>query len=91
MKKKFEFKFEDYPHKNGISFDFSEEMDEAMAITVENDVPVLCANRTAYLLLAKAFIKIAMGEYDSGFRFHLNQDFDSDEPEAIRCHLVEEA
>ena len=90
MKRKFEFEFEDYASTSGISFDFSEEMDEQLTLTIEGQVAVLCANRKAYLSLAKAFIKTALSNYyESGFHFHLNQNFDGDEPEAIRCHLVD--
>ncbi|WP_017297103.1 hypothetical protein [Nodosilinea nodulosa] len=85
---KFEFEFEDYSPKNSIEFDFDEEMDEEMKIVIENKIPVLYANKQAYLTLAKAFIKLALGKYSSGFHFHLRQDFDADEKEVIRCHLI---
>jgi hypothetical protein len=52
-------------------------------------MPVLYANKQAYLSLAKAFIKLGLGEYSSGFHFHLKQNFDADEPEFIRCHVVD--
>ena len=88
VQKTFEFRFNDYSSPNGISFDFNDEMDEEMVVVVEHGVSVIYANKQAYLALAKAFIKMALGRYLNGFHFHLNQNFDGDEPEALRCHLV---
>lgn len=89
MKNKFEFEFDDYSSENRIKFDFDQEIDEEMKIIIENKIPVLYANKQAYLALAKAFIKLAFGEYSNGFHFHLRQNFDADEQEAIRCHLID--
>ena len=84
---KFEFEFEDLSPRNGITFDYSDECEEEMRIVIENGVPVIYANKQAYMTLAKAFIKMACGNYSDGFHFHLHQNFDGDEEEAIRCHV----
>jgi hypothetical protein len=88
MKKKFEFEFDDASSSNRISFDFDDEIDEEMTIAIENNMPVLYANKQAYLVLAKTFIKLALGDYSNEFHFQLRQNFDADEPEVIRCHIV---
>jgi hypothetical protein len=85
--KKFEFEFEDLSSKNTISFEYDEEVEEKMSVLCENDVPVIYVNRQALLFLAKAFIKMALGEYSTGFHIHLSQDLDADQPEAIRIVL----
>jgi hypothetical protein len=85
--KKFEFEFEDRSSSNEISFEYDNEIEEKMSIVLENDIPVIYANRQALLFLSKALIKIALGEYSTGFHIHLCQDLDADQPEAIRIVL----
>lgn len=85
--KKFEFKFHDCSASNSISFDYNDAMDEELTVPIEHGVAVIYANKSAYLALAKAFIKLALGTYQTGFHFHLGQDF-GDEPDAIRCHII---
>ncbi|MDV3347062.1 hypothetical protein QGP82_00005 [Leptothoe sp. LEGE 181152] len=89
MTKKFEFEFEDYSAKNRIKFDFSEDMSEAMEIAIENGIPVIYANRLAYLMLAKAFIRMALCDYSSDFHFHIRQNFDAQREDAARFHFLE--
>ncbi|NEZ61839.1 hypothetical protein D0962_03460 [Leptolyngbyaceae cyanobacterium CCMR0082] len=86
--KKFEFEFEDLSSQNRIQFDYDEEVDEELKVVIENGMPVLYANKQAYMALAKTFVKMALGEYSDGFHIHLRQDFDGDKQEAMRCHLV---
>jgi hypothetical protein len=90
MKKKFEYEFEDASCGNTISFEYNSEKEEKMAVIVENGIPAIYLNREALLLLAKTFVKIALGTYSSGFHLHLSQDFDADKPEAVRIILHEE-
>jgi hypothetical protein len=87
VKEKFEFEFEDTSSKNTITFEYDNEVEEKMSVVLENDVPVIYVNRQALLFLAKTFIKIALGKYSNGFHIHLAQDFDADQPEAIRIVL----
>ncbi|HEU0179566.1 MAG TPA: hypothetical protein VFV58_35480 [Blastocatellia bacterium] len=87
MIKKFEFEFEDLSSRNSISFDYNGEVEEKMSVLCENDVPVIYVNRQALLLLAKTFIKMALGEYPTGFHVHLSQNLDADQPEAMRIVL----
>ena len=89
MRKKFEFEFEDKSSEGAISFDYGKEFDETISVKIEGGVPVIYANRSSLLLLAKTFIKMAIGNYSSGFHVHLNQDFDADKPEVIRVILDE--
>jgi hypothetical protein len=85
--KKFEYEFEDESFRKTISFEYDDEIDEEMEVSVENGVPCLYVNRQALLALAKTFIKMALCDYQDGFHVHLSQDFDGDKPEAIRCFL----
>jgi hypothetical protein len=87
MKKKFEFEFEDSPSNKGITFEYAEEVEERMTVTVENGVPVIYANREGFLLLARTCAKFGLGSYSSGFHVHLTQDFDEDKGEALRLVL----
>ena len=87
--KKFEYEFEDFSSQNRIEFDFDEEIDEKLEVVIESGMPVMYANKEAYLTLAKSFLKMALCEYSSGFHLHLRQDFDGDQRETIRCHLID--
>src|SRR5262245_39410208 len=87
MLKKFEFEFEDISSKGSIKFEYDDDLGEKMCVRVENGVPVVYANRTAFLFLARTFAKIALGEYRPGFHIHLYQDLDADQPEGIRFIL----
>jgi hypothetical protein len=91
MKKKFEFEFEDLSSKRTISFEYANEGEEKMSIMIENGIPVIYANREAFLLLAKTCAKIGLGEYSSGFHVHLRRDFDADQAESIRLVLDNES
>ena len=86
---KFEFEFDDLSSENRMVFDYDDDIEEEMRIIIEHGSPVIYANRQAYLTLAKAFIKLALGNYSNDFHLHLRQNFDADDDEAIRCHLME--
>lgn len=87
MKKKFEFEFTDESPNNGISFEYDDDIEEDMEITLENGTPVLYANSQAFLALARTFIKMAMCDYKNGFYVSFRKDLNADEPEIIRCVL----
>ena len=57
-----------------------------MTIVIENGVPVMYANRQAFLSLAKTFVKIAFCDY-SDFHIHLRKDLDTEQPEILRVIL----
>ena len=78
----FSFEFEQ-ERPNHITFDYSPEADEKLDTLVENGVPILAANRAALLSLAKAFIKMALGDYQEGFHIHLRKDLNADEPDRL--------
>jgi hypothetical protein len=90
MKKTFSYDFEDESEKSRISFEYDEEIEEKLAVKVESGVPVLYGNKQAFLLLAKTFSKLALGDYQDGFHVHLNTDFDADDSEALRVILNSE-
>jgi hypothetical protein len=43
--KKFEYEFEDESFRKTISFEYDDEIDEEMEVSVENGVPCLYVNR----------------------------------------------
>lgn len=87
MNRKFKFEFEDQSSKNSISFEYDDAVEEKMTVVVENGVPVMYANRQAFLSLAKTFVKIALCDYSDGFHIHLRKDFDGEQPEILRVIL----
>ena len=87
MNRKFKFEFEDQSSENSISFEYDDAVEEKMTIVVENGVPVMYANRQAFLSLAKTFVKIALCDYSDAFHIHLRKDFDTEQPEILRIIL----
>lgn len=80
--KSFNFEFaEEKP--NHITFDYDPNADEELDTAIEDDVPILYANRPALISLAKAFIKMAMGDYTDGFHIHLRKDLNADWPDRL--------
>ena len=86
-KQRFDYEFIDESKDSSISYEYSEDFDEQMHVKIEDGVPVLYANKSALGLLAKTFIKLSRCDYKDGFHIHLNNDFDADEPEALRIIL----
>lgn len=84
MKKRFEFEFEDESRHSTISYEYDENIEESIDISIESGVPVIYGNKQAFYFLAKTFAKLALGDYEDGFHIHLNKDFDSEEIEVIR-------
>jgi hypothetical protein len=86
----FTFEFQE-EKPNRITFDYSPEADEQLDSAVENGVPIVYANRSALLTLAKLFIKMAKGPYSDGFHIHLRKDLDADEGERLIVMLHQSA
>lgn len=87
MKRKFKFEFEDQSSENSISFEYDDVVEEKMTVVLEDGVPVMYANRQAFLSLAKTFVKIVLCDYSDGFHIHLAKDFDTEQPEILRVIL----
>src|SRR5438132_1228310 len=79
---RFNFEFEE-ELPNHITFEYGPEADEEIDTLVENGVPILYANRSALLSLAKLFIKMAIGGYADGFHVHLQKDLNADEQDRL--------
>jgi hypothetical protein len=73
MKRSFEF--EDQSSENTISFEYDEQVDENFNGLIENDVPVMYANREAFLALAKVFIRIALRQLPRRVSCSLKKEF----------------
>jgi hypothetical protein len=87
MRRVFNYEFEDESEQSTISFEYGDEVEEKLAVKIEGGIPVLYGNKQTFLLLAKTFSKLSLGDYKKGFHFHINTDFDADEAEAIRIVL----
>jgi len=87
MRRIFNYEFEDESEQSTISFEYDEEVEEKLAVKIEGGIPVLYGNKQAFLLLAKTFSKLLLGDYKDGFHLHINTDFDANEAEAIRIVL----
>lgn len=87
MKKTFKFEFEDLSSSGAITYDCSNEGEEKFTVSIENGMPVIYANREAFLLLSKICAIFALSDYDSGFHVHLPHDFDEEQTESIRLVL----
>jgi hypothetical protein len=89
MNSKFEFEFEDESLGNSISFEYSESTDEILSVSIDDSgVATIYGNREAFMVLAKTFAKLALGNYKEGFHFHLREDFDGDKKDIIEIILV---
>ncbi len=51
--------FEDETYESTISFEYDEEIEERLTVKIEDGVPVLYANKSAFCLLAKTFSKLS--------------------------------
>ena len=87
MKNLFNYEFEDESEYSKISFEYDEEIEEKLTVKIEGNIPVLYGNKQAFLLLAKTFSKLSLGNYKDGFHLHINTNFEADEAEAIRVVL----
>jgi hypothetical protein len=89
MNNKFEFEFEDESLENSISFEYSESIDEILSVSIDDSgMTTIYGNREAFMVLAKTFAKLALGNYKEGFHFHLREDFDGDKKDIISVTLV---
>ncbi len=84
MKKIFNYEFEDESEQAIISYEYDEEIEEQLSIKIENGCTVIYGNKSAFLLLAKIFSKLAISDYEDGFHLHINNDFDTDNIETLR-------
>ncbi|WP_310421621.1 hypothetical protein [Chamaesiphon sp. VAR_48_metabat_135_sub] len=73
--KKFKFEFKDESFGHSISFESDDSDDKILDTSIDNGVTTIYGNRKAFLVLAKTFAKLALGEYKAGFHFHLGKDF----------------
>ena len=72
-----------------ITFEYSEDVSERIDVNVENGVPVVYANRTGLVFLAKVFAKMASDQHSEGFHVHLGKNLDPDEGEMLRIVRTE--
>jgi len=88
MAKSFTYTFEDESAENTLTFECSDS--EHLKLNVEDGVAVLYATKAALNTLARIFAKMSMSDYKDGFHLHVNEDFDSERPEALRVVIDEE-
>jgi hypothetical protein len=85
--KQFVFNFLDDSSNYSIDWEYDEFIDEKFEVCVENNFPVVYANKQAFLALAKVFIRLAMGDFPKGLDLPIRKNFLGDEPEIIRIIL----
>jgi hypothetical protein len=57
-------------------------------VSIDKGTTAIYANRQGFMVLAKMFVKIALGNYKYGFHVHLGKDF-GDGDDIITIILVE--
>ena len=67
----------------GLTLDHSLEEDEQIDVSIMDGAAHLYLNRAGMLTLAKWMIKMAEGDFGSGYHLHIHQDFDRDTPEKL--------
>ncbi len=90
MKHRFEFEFDD-ESPNSITFEYSPDADERLEIGTEEGRPILYANASGLITLAKILLKMGLGAYTEGFHVHLHKDFNADEPECLAVMVLGDA
>ena len=85
-KNTFAIEFEDLGPST-LSYGISDPPVEKMTTTVEDQLPVIYANRDACKVLAEIFAKLAVGSYSNGFHVHLHENLDVDQKEILRIGL----
>jgi hypothetical protein len=90
MKKKFEFEFEDESLKNGITFEYDDDSIDDLFLDVSFNYgqSIIYANRKGFMVLAKIFAKIALGDYVEGFHVHLGKNFDAEGDDILTISIV---
>jgi len=88
--KTFTFVFDDESPRK-VTFDYSSDATEELNVTVEDEIPVLYANKKGLLTLAKLFVRLAHGDYAAGFHVHVSKDFDADKSETLRVVVAEDS
>jgi hypothetical protein len=89
MKRTFTYEFEDDGH-NRITYEYSPEEDERLEVLIQDGQCFVAANRSGLLTLARILIKMAYGNYDSGFHVHLRKDFDGEKEEILVPVLLDD-
>ena len=84
-KKTFEFSFDDLSENNAISYEV--DTDSRLSLDVCNDNLIIYLNKNGALTLSKLLAQIALGEYESGFHIHLQEDFNTDKSELLTIIL----
>ena len=85
--KEFVFNFIDDSANNSIEWEYDEFVDEKFEVCIENNLPVIYANKQAFLALAKVFIRLAIGDFPKGFDLPVKKNFLGDETEVVRIIL----
>jgi hypothetical protein len=85
MRKKFEFEFEDESSKNGMTFEYNDDSinDLFLDVSFDSGQSIIYANREGFMVLAKIFTKIALGNYVEGFHIHLGKNFDAERDDIL--------
>jgi hypothetical protein len=89
MSQRFVYEFAD-ERANTIHFDYSPDGDEQLSTAIENGTPVIYANPSGLLTLAKLLVKMSVGPHSNGFHVHLRENFDADQVECLTVMYVHE-
>ncbi len=89
MKKSYLLEYEDESSESKISFEYDENIEEALKVKFENGVPVVYANKTGLKLLGDTLTKMHFSNYTEGFHIHMREDFEADGPEVLRIVITE--
>ena len=81
MKKVFRYDFQ-VDGQGEFQIDYDDGGDDQLEIVVEGDSVRIFGNSEGLLTLARICVKLAMGDYDNGYR-HLSEDFDADLPDPL--------
>jgi hypothetical protein len=87
MKREFRFEFEDESKDHALTYEAAADDTDRLTTTVENGVPMLSANPSGLLVLARILIQMALGDYENGFHIHLQQGYDPDKPDCLTIVL----
>jgi hypothetical protein len=90
MKKKFEFEFEDESLKDRITFEYEDASIDDLLLDVSFNYgqAIISANSEGFMVLAKLFAKLALGNYVEGFHVHLSNNFDGDGDDVLTISVL---
>lgn len=87
--KKFEFEFEDESAKNGITIEYDDSIDDLLLnVSFDYGQAIISANPEGFMVLAKMFLKLALGNYCEGFHVHLGNNFDADGDDVLTIGVI---